>query len=217
MLRVLPLCPGCREMVRWRFAALTSAAPMVATARGPEPHDERCEFRVSARMSRAVHEEAGMENGMQYVGEGAGMMPMAESMGRGENPRWRRLTEPEVFDIAQACHEANRLYRATLGEEMGPAWMASDAETKGSAMEGVRAYLGESGKIANFQGSVEQENHERWLERKLRAGWRYGEVKDTEQKQHPCLLPYRALPPAQRRKDVLFAAICSALDPRREV
>lgn len=39
----------------------------------------------------------------------------------------------------------------------------------------------------------------------------YGEVKDGEAKTHPCLVPYEQLPPAQRLKDDLFAAIVRTL------
>jgi RyR domain-containing protein len=38
-------------------------------------------------------------------------------------------------------------------------------------------------------------------------GWRWGAVKDPQQRTHPNLLPYSELPPAEREKDSLFKAI----------
>jgi hypothetical protein len=41
----------------------------------------------------------------------------------------------------------------------------------------------------------------------------YGEVKDAEKKTHPCIVPYKDLPPEQQAKDHLFKAVVSALAP----
>lgn len=38
-------------------------------------------------------------------------------------------------------------------------------------------------------------------------GWVYREVKDTDKKTHPCMLPYWELPPAQQIKDAIFGCI----------
>jgi hypothetical protein len=93
---------------------------------------------------------------------------------------------------------------------------ASD-EQRASVREGVLRILGDGMKIPYKGVSLEEESHNRWMERKLREGWRFGVLKNEAEKTHPCLLPYHALAPVQRRKDHLFRAICVALDPRLEV
>jgi hypothetical protein len=46
---------------------------------------------------------------------------------------------------------------------------------------------------------------------KLEAGWVWGPVKSSENKTHPCLVPFEELPEFQKKKDKLFCAIVDAL------
>jgi hypothetical protein len=138
------------------------------------------------------------------------------------NPRYRDLTEIEVEDIASFVHEANRMYQGRHGEDPSPPWNQAPEWQRESAKNGVRAALEKGGlnKLYHHGDADDpraREQHDSWLEEKLRQGWRYGEVKDPKAKTHPCCLPFHALPSWQRRKDVLFRALCEALDPRREV
>ena len=43
--------------------------------------------------------------------------------------------------------------------------------------------------------------HERWAEQRLIEGWRYGPKRDDELKEHPCLVPYEALPESEKAYD----------------
>lgn len=49
-----------------------------------------------------------------------------------------------------------------------------------------------------------ENSHESWLAQKTAEGWKYGEVKDAEKKEHPCYIPYAELPAAQKAKDYIF-------------
>ncbi len=55
-----------------------------------------------------------------------------------------------------------------------------------------------------MRGNSPEQSHEGWLAEKIATGWVYGPVKDTEKKEHPCMLPYDELPPSQKAKDALF-------------
>jgi len=107
-------------------------------------------------------------------------------------------------EIASIAHEANRAYCAALGDDSQPAWEDAPDWQRESARNGVEAIL--AGRVQS-----PEQSHESWLREKTDAGWRYGPVKDPEQKTHPCFLPYGELPEAQRRKDALFFAIVKAL------
>jgi hypothetical protein len=61
-----------------------------------------------------------------------------------------------------------------------------------------------------------RDSHDCWMSHKLRAGWRYGPVKDVEAKTHPCLLPYNELSPAQRVKDDVFSAVVAGFRRAKE-
>ena len=109
----------------------------------------------------------------------------------------------EALDTARICHEANRAYCLTLGDESQPSWEDAPDWQKESAVNGVQFHL-------DNPGAGPAASHENWLQEKEAAGWTYGEVKDPEAKTHPCYLPYLELPVEQRLKDSLFIAIVDA-------
>lgn len=43
--------------------------------------------------------------------------------------------------------------------------------------------------------------HDVWAQGRIAEGWTYGEQRDDKQKTHPCLVPYEALPEAEREYD----------------
>ena len=43
--------------------------------------------------------------------------------------------------------------------------------------------------------------HEVWASGRIAEGWSYGEVRDGEKKQHPCLVPYEELPESEKQYD----------------
>jgi hypothetical protein len=109
--------------------------------------------------------------------------------------------------VAQVCHEANRAYCETIGDFSQPTWADAPDWQKESALKGVDFHL--SGLIAGEKPSPSA-SHESWLEEKTRQGWKYGPLKNPHTKEHPCFLPYDQLPPEQRMKDYIFAAIVEA-------
>lgn len=102
--------------------------------------------------------------------------------------------------IARVAHEINRAYCASQGDTTQPTWEEAPEWQKASALVGVDMHL------ANPDATPEQ-SHESWLAQKTADGWKYGEVKDAEKKEHPCFKPYAELPEAQKAKDYLFKAV----------
>jgi len=49
------------------------------------------------------------------------------------------------------------------------------------------------------------------LKEKEEAGWKYGEVKDPDKKEHPCFVSYEELPEQQKVKDALFVGVVRAM------
>lgn len=115
-------------------------------------------------------------------------------------------TPPKKFrveNVARICHETNRVYCQTIGDESQPLWFDAPDWQRDSAINGVQF------KIDKPDSSPEQ-SHENWLKQKEDEGWSYGEVKDPEKKTHPCFVPYGELPVEQRLKDRLFQAVVVA-------
>lgn len=109
-----------------------------------------------------------------------------------------------VEKIAIICHQANQTYCASIDDPVPYNWGECTPEHRASVIDGVQGVI-ESFRMPD--GHSREKSHNRWMERKLREGWRYGEKKDEVEKTHPCLLPYDSLPELQQVKDALFANI----------
>lgn len=110
------------------------------------------------------------------------------------------------MEIAKVCHEANRALCEALGDmsqipfDAAPLWQVT------SALNGVEFNI-------KNPDAPESAVHDSWLKEKEAAGWKYGETKDEEKKEHPCFVPYDQLPAEQQAKDHLFKAVVAALRP----
>lgn len=115
-------------------------------------------------------------------------------------------------DIAKICHETNRAYCQTLGDNTQVAWEEAPSWQRDSAIKGVEF------NISN-PDAPPSASHDSWLEVKRAEGWQYAPEKDAEKKLHPCFIPYEALPLEQQRKDALFKAVvaaCTLHEPKAE-
>lgn len=106
--------------------------------------------------------------------------------------------------IAKVCHETNRAYCQTIGDNSQATWEEAPEWQRASAINGVNFHL------AN-PNSKPSHSHEEWLKEKEATGWKYGPTKDPAKKEHPCFVPYDQLPAAQKAKDALFVGVVNAL------
>lgn len=104
-----------------------------------------------------------------------------------------------LITIAMVAHSINQAYCQSLGDESVLPWDQATEDQQNSIIAGVQMHLANS-------DTTPEESHQAWLDRKVEEGWVYGEVKDVEAKQHPCILPYEQLPAEQKSKDYLFRA-----------
>lgn len=107
------------------------------------------------------------------------------------------MAKPTVEEIAEQCHEANRRYCESIGDNTQVEWNKAEDWQKESAINGVKF------KLENPDITPEQQ-HENWMKDKKADGWKYGKKKDAEKKTHPCMVPYEKLPEDQRLKDEIF-------------
>jgi hypothetical protein len=105
--------------------------------------------------------------------------------------------------IAKVCHEVNRAYCQSLGDDSQPAWADAPEWQRSSARMGVDLHtMGDFGP---------ESSHISWMKQKLDDGWKYGPVKDPEKKEHPCIVPFANLPREQQSKDFIFRSVVHAL------
>ncbi len=98
--------------------------------------------------------------------------------------------------IAQMCHEANKVICEMMGDYSQVHWEEVSEDIKQSAIDGVEYYLKHK--------CTAQEQHARWKEKKISQGYKYGPVKDDNAKTHPSIVPYSELPASQKVKDIIF-------------
>ena len=114
--------------------------------------------------------------------------------------------------VAEICHEANRAYCKSLGDNSQPTWDDAPTWQRDSAIRGIKNHV-----VALENGHTQpgpEESHESWMRLKKEEGWKFGPVKDVEKKEHPCMRPWEQLPFEQRNKDILFTSIASAMITR---
>lgn len=112
--------------------------------------------------------------------------------------------DEKVVSIAKVCHQANKAWCQSNGDDSQKDWDAAEEWQRDSAIKGVEFRL-------NNPGAGKDAQHNAWMEDKVEAGWIYGEVKDAEAKTHPCIVPFDQLPEFQQKKDALFCAIVDSL------
>ncbi|PCJ55926.1 MAG: hypothetical protein COA79_20165 [Planctomycetota bacterium] len=87
-----------------------------------------------------------------------------------------------------------------------PTWKDAEDWRKDSVIDGVK-------NIVDGIVRTPGDSHAAWMETKKEEGWEYGEVKDADNKIHPCMVEFDDLPAEQKSKDFIFLAIVkSAFD-----
>lgn len=102
--------------------------------------------------------------------------------------------------IAKLCHEINKVFCEYLGDSSHPNWNNAPDWQKQTVVNGVKYHIDNPNAGANA-------SHTNWMLEKEKEGWKYGEVKNVETKEHPCMVPFEDLPKEQQFKDVLFSTI----------
>lgn len=109
-----------------------------------------------------------------------------------------------IYAIAQVAHEINRAYCQAMGDNSQPSWDDAPSWQIESAVNGVFFHI-------NTPDAGADASHNSWMAEKIENGWVYGEVKDPENKLHPCIVPFESLPKEQQAKDFLFRQVVHSL------
>jgi hypothetical protein len=113
----------------------------------------------------------------------------------------KMLTQEQV---ARVCHEVNKAYCQSLGDNSQPSWEQAPEWQRKSAINGVAFH------VINPDAGADS-SHKSWLAEKEKDGWAYGVVKNPDKKQHPCMVPFENLPVSQQAKDYIFRAIVHSI------
>ena len=114
------------------------------------------------------------------------------------------LERYSILDMARACHEATRGYCEAIGDPPLTPFDECGAAMQASICDGVV-------KLLQNTSWGPMQNHTSWTLWKAEHGWKWGAVKDTENKLHPDLVLWEALPASQRAKNAIFVGIVRSL------
>ena len=112
--------------------------------------------------------------------------------------------QAKIVSIAKVCHQANKAWCEAVGDTSQKDWDEAEQWQRDSAINGVKYKL-------DNPNAGHDAQHNSWMKEKVDAGWVYGEVKDAENKTHPCIVKFEELPEFQQKKDALFCAIVDGL------
>lgn len=110
----------------------------------------------------------------------------------------------KVEEIAEVAHNVNKAYCESIGDDSQPTWEDAPQWQKTSSINGVKFHL-------ENPSASPSASHDSWLEEKTKDGWKWGEIKDADKKEHPCFMPYNLLPTEQKSKDYIFKQIVDSL------
>lgn len=109
-----------------------------------------------------------------------------------------------LIQIAKVCHEANKAFCETNGDDSQKSWIDAEEWQVDSVIDGVIHAL-------DNPAVGPRQSHQNWYNKKKQEGWVFGEEKNTDEKTHPCMVSYSSLPDFQRKKDALFLAVIRSL------
>jgi len=55
--------------------------------------------------------------------------------------------------------------------------------------------------LIELREKIAENVHDIWAKQRIEQGWSYGEVRNDELNQHPCLVPYDELPESEKEYD----------------
>lgn len=119
--------------------------------------------------------------------------------------------------LAAMCHETNRLFCIAHNDNSHKHWEDCTAEEKAISINAIQELL----LTLDFSGSNEvlgEATWRAWAKQKLAQGWKYGPIKNTRTKEHPCLIAnYEALPEFEKVKDYLYISTIRTISTTYEV
>ena len=112
---------------------------------------------------------------------------------------------PQQLNLRRAefVYDAARLAAIAAGAPIVPVpWDMREQPFRDQFLDVIEKQCGPD------RSSSPEELHESWVQAYIDMGWNYGEVRDTEKKTHPDMVPYENLGQLEQDKDAVFVALC---------
>ena len=108
-----------------------------------------------------------------------------------------------ITEIAELCHELNRLIARAAGNEQEPPWAEVSRDD----------YFKTIDRVAFFACCADspQEYHDRWASARIKNGWKWGLDFDPVEKTDPELIPFVEMEPAYQARLLSIKLVTSSL------
>jgi len=104
--------------------------------------------------------------------------------------------------MAILVYEITRLESLLAARSIVPEpWYARDDAFRKQFIECVEKYMNMK------QLPTPEEAHDNWVQAYKDMGWKYGPIRDSEEKTHPDMVPFEKLPKDEQDKDAIFLAV----------
>lgn len=113
-------------------------------------------------------------------------------------------TDEQILAAAKAAHECNRAFCVAIGDNSQVTWEWAEQWQRDASLTLVKD-------IANGVPKTPRERHDQWCQDKYTNNWKFGPVKDSNAKTHPCLVAYENLPVFQQKKDEVVECVVNAV------
>jgi hypothetical protein len=109
-----------------------------------------------------------------------------------------------ISKIAKVCHQAEKSFAESLGDNSMVNWEESSLKIKEDTESKVIS-------VINKENVLAEDLHIQWLDERIEEGWSYGSSIDYKKKTHPNMLPFSELEEYERKKYFLFVSIVKSL------
>lgn len=110
----------------------------------------------------------------------------------------------EIEHIAKVAYEAIRALSQIQGDYTLKGWDGLTPEARKPVIDRVMFRL-------EHRRDPISALHDQWQLQQLKAGWKWGTVKNVAAKEDPRIVPFTTLPIEEQRKEMLFVSIVEAM------
>ena len=189
-LAIARLVDGVQSTILVRMAQDAGLATLLHG--GPDDRRRFQHLRAFALLDRACQPEQVLRGTREILSRAIHVEYLRHQRAAGDTPETNSSLRP-WDELPEDLRESNRQQADDLRAKLEA--VPCEIEPMPDWTEPLFAFT--SGEV---ESGAEQE-HVRWMDAKLRAGWKPGPIKDSVAHTHPCLVPYAELPEREKEKD----------------
>ena len=189
-LAIARLVDGAQSTIVVRMAQDAGLAKLLHGV--PDDHGRFRHLRAFALLDRACQPDQVLRGTREILARAIHVEYLRRQRAAGGTPESNASMRPWE-DLSEDLRESNRQQAVDLRAKLEA--LCCEIEPMPDWTEPLLAFT--SDEVETGAGR----EHDRWMEARVREGWRLGPAKDSKARRHPCLVPYARLPEPEKEKD----------------